>query len=550
MLIPLLLLAAAPSQQVDDERDPRSYYDVRRYDLALEVDPAEERIGGSVTVDALALEDQLKLIQLDLSGAMTVERVLQHEREVGFGHVGEALYVQILEPLERGARFSITVEYSGSPKAENAFDGFHWARTADGSPWINTSCQGSGSRSWWPGKDSYFHPEDKPDDGTRTTLTVPAGLYAVSNGRLAGIDDLADGRRAFRWVHPYPLETYSVTLNVAPYVVVESELAMADGTAVPWIYYVLPEDAEKAAVQFAQVPELFAIYSDAFGPWPFPKSKFALVETNFWGMEHSTAVAYGSSFPAWCQAHGERDRYANRNKDFDYILVHEVAHEWWGNAVSAAAWGHFWIHEGFGTYAEGVYVERTLGRERADAYFAGAGRGIGKTARLYRGDDVDSGEAYAGVIYSKGACVLNTLRHYVDDDAAWWNALRTFNLRFRYSNATSDDFRHAVEEAAGGDWKRFFDEWVYGEGQPHVTGTVRADGDAIAIDVEVGSTGTTTFHVPLDLSWTEGGEPRTARVWLEPGAGHVRVACGGAVSDVAVVHLQRVLGRHDVTVGD
>jgi len=545
----LTLFLALAVLQEPAEHDPRTDYDVMRYDLAFEVDPVEEHLSGLTTVHAVVTADALAVLQLDLDHELSVERVLgEGGGELNFGQVGDAVYVPFDPPLPKGERFAVTVEYAGSPQAENDFSGFHWERTADGSPWITTSCQGLGSSSWWPGKDSYFHPEDKPDEGTRTTITVPAELYAVTNGRLAGIDDLADGRRAFRWIHPYPLETYSVSLNVAPYVVVEDELKMSDGTRVPWIYYVLPENAEKAAVQFREVPELFRIYSDAFGPWPYPESKFGLVETSFWGMEHSTAVAYGSSYPAWCKLHDEPDRYAGRHKYFDYILVHEVAHEWWGNAVSAESWGHFWIHEGFGTYAEGVYVERTQGRERADEYFRDTARRIRPSARLYRGDDVDSGEAYSGAIYSKGACVLNTLRHYVDDDDAWWLALRTFNERFRYGNATSDDFRVVVEEVCGGDWAAFFDQWVYGEGQPAVTGSVRVDGDALAVDVEVGASGATSFHVPLDLAWTEHGEPRSARIWLVPGANRVRVATGGDPADLSVEHLDRVLGRHDVSV--
>src|SRR5690606_22198386 len=160
--------------------------------------------------------------------------------------------------------------------------------------------------------------------------------------------------QTFRYVHPYPLETYSVTLNAAPYVKVEAHLPIEGGgeAGVPFVYYVLPENAEKAALQFQDVPGMIDAFTRAFGPWPVPESKIGLVETNFWGMEHSSAVAYGSSYPAWCEQAGETDPYASRNRYFDYILVHEMAHEWWGNAVSATEWGHFWIHEGFGTYAE------------------------------------------------------------------------------------------------------------------------------------------------------------------------------------------------------
>jgi len=294
---------------------------------------------------------------------------------------------------------------------------------------------------------------------------------------------------------------------------------------------------------------MLEIYSEAFGPWPFPKSKFALVETSFWGMEHSTAVAYGSSYPAWCKEHEEEDRYASRNTFFDYILIHESAHEWWGNAVSAEHWGHFWIHEGFGTYAEGVYVEKLQGRERADEYFAGqARRSLNSDGSLYRGDDPKSGKAYSGLIYYKGARVLNTLRHYVDDDDAWWDTLRTFNLSHRYGNADTEDFRAVLEERTKRDWKRFFDEWFYGAGVPQVKGTITLTDSQIRLELTNEGNGETSFHVPLDLAWNAGNETVTRRVWLAPGIHESEISVSAAVTELRVRHLNRVLGLHDVKV--
>jgi aminopeptidase N len=296
------------------------------------------------------------------------------------------------------------------------------------------------------------------------------------------------------------------------------------------------------------VPELLAIYSRAFGPWPFPESKFALVQTSFWGMEHSTAVAYGSSFPEWCRQNNVRDRYAGRNRFGDYILVHEVAHEWWGNAVSAADWGHFWIHEGFGTYAEGVYVESRKGREEADRYFSSQGRMIGQGARLFRGNGVESARAYSNVIYTKGACVLNTLRHFVDDDEAWWKSLRDFNLAFRYKNAVTEDFQLILEKNTGRPWKQFFDEWFYGKGFPALKGTVATKENTIQVEIDNPAEENRSFHMPLDLRWTEGPEPKSRRLWLEPGRNLLEIPCSSPPTDVSVLNLHRVLGRHDVKV--
>jgi aminopeptidase N len=545
--LPAVLLAAGllPAE------DPRELYDVLSYELDFVVFPATETLQGRSTMRARALGD-LRMVQLDMKTTLEAFDVWTGEQELAFEHREDALFVTWPETIPEGETFSLTVRYRGQPKAENKFDGFHWVRTPSGAPWVNTSCQGTGSHAWWPGKASYFHPEDKPER-IAVNITVPDDLYAVSNGKLISIGTEwptwlppEDGAwKTFHWRHDYPLETYTVTLNVAPYVVVEEMLEVAGiEEPVPFIYYVLPESVEKAKVQFAEVPRLVEVYGQAFGPFPFPDSKIGFVETNFWGMEHSTAIAYGSSFPAWCEAEGVEDPYARRNGDFDYILVHEFAHEWWGNAVSADHWGNFWIHEGFGTYAEGVWLEFTQGREKADSFFARSMGRVSRRGSLYRGDHPESGDAYTGLIYSKGACVLHHARHCLDDDEVWWKTLREFNGTYRYGNAGTDQFRALLEKNSGRDWKRFFDEWFYGEGVPRLKGDVEAKGKSIRIRVQVEG----EFHVPLDLAWTEAGRARSARVDLAPGENLVTLACKVRPKDLAVLHLGRIPGRHDVRV--
>jgi len=442
--------------------DPRTRYDVLTYRLDVRVDPATKTLSGTVAVEARVTADALGAIELDLKPTFAVASVaeLAGAIEPGsslagtaltFAHEKSSLVCKFSAPKHKGDLVRVAITYSGKPVARDSFAGFHWSKTADGKPWICTSCQDEGSASWWPSKDSFFHPEDKPER-VFENYRVPQGLYAVGNGRLTGREPSADETETFHWVHEYPLETYSVTLDVAPYVVVERELDLLEpdapnkvespgatgphdapdvpaapasrGTAkagdkLPFLYYVLPEHAEKAALQFQDVPGMLAAYTHAFGPFPFPKSKYALVETSFWGMEHSTAVAYGSSFPKWIAEHDGKDPYASRNAQFDYILVHESAHEWWGNGVSAKTWGDFWIHEGFATYAEAVYLESVQGVDAAQKHMDSWKRSIGKKSRLFRGENVNSEQAYDLVLYAKGAWVLHTLRWYVDDDAAW-----------------------------------------------------------------------------------------------------------------------------------
>lgn len=552
-----LLAPALSFAQNESAHDLRTDYDVLAYRIDVEIDPTHKAIQGKVAIELRALAD-LSVVELDLQLPMQVtsgcELAAPFDSTSALGgksiaceRDGKRVRCRLSGARAKGEVVRIVTAFSGEPRAKNDFDGFHWRMTADGKPWIATSCQSDGSSSWWPCKDSFFHPDDKPER-TLVNLTVPLGLSGVSNGRLVGRDATKTSETT-RWIHEYPCETYAIAINVGPYVEVTRELALP-GLEKPlaYSYFVLPEHVERAKVQFTDVPRMLEIYSDAFGPYPFPKSKYALVEVPYWGMEHSTCVAYGSSFPAYARLHGEKDPYATMNVDYDYILIHESAHEWWGNAVSAKAWGHFWIHEGFATYAESVYLERLYDRARADAFFARLQERVDPDASVFRGEHVDSEDAYAMVIYDKGACVLNTLRHFVDDDAVWWKTLREFNLAFRYGNADTEDFRASLEKNSRRDWKPFFDEWIYGRGYPELSGEVRATGNGLTIAVDCGRSADTEFHVPLDVTWKEGAAEKRWRWMLAPGKNELELATPVAPTDVRVVHLDRVLGRHSVTV--
>jgi aminopeptidase N len=561
-----LAAPGAPVQGVDPASeivDAREAYDVEAYALALEVDPAERRIAGHVRITATVTAERLERFELDLGAELELALVRRLEagppgafepedersaRPLSTAREVDRLRCALERPAVRGERLALEVRFAGSPRALNNFDGFHWSATPSGAPWVATSCQTLGAFTWWPCKASYFHPADKPQR-VQVDLTVPAGLVGVSNGLLVERRALADGRERFRWRLDAPISTYNVTLNVAPYVELAGEFALP-GLAAPLAYqwFVLPEDVEKARVQFAEVPAILAAFSEAFGPWPFPEAKVGLVQTPFWGMEHSTAIAYGSSFPAWIALHGGEDRYALRNRDFDFILVHELAHEWWGNSLTASDWGDFWLHEGFASYAEGMYVERTRGREAADDYFARARRSVPRSGALYRGQGTSAGEAYSGLLYGKGALVLDTARHYLDDDALWWRALREFHARHRHANASTADFQRVLEEHSGRDWGRFFAEWVYGQGWPSVRGSVRATPAGLTLELDNRPEAPEGFQVPLDLTWREGDAVRARRLWLEPGRMLLEIATPLPPADVRVLHLERVLGKHKVEV--
>ena len=549
MLLQAALLVCLGTSSAEDLR---ALYDVEAYRLDLAVDPRTRTLTGTVAIEAKVVGTALSRFVLDLKPPFVVQSVTELRQAVDpqgalegtpltFEHKGSTLSILLADAKKSGDLVRVAVAYSGNPTSQNAFDGFHWKKTAAGKPWISTSSQGTGSSAWWPCKDSFWHPEDKPQR-TFVNLTVPEGLTGVSNGRLTGREKAAEGTETFHWVHEYPCETYAIAIAAAPYVEVDVELPIEGSEEkLPFTYWVLPESEAKAKLQFQDVPKMMEIYSKAFGPFPFPKSKYALVETSFYGMEHSTCVAYGSSFPAWCKANNEVDPYSLQNSRFDYILVHESAHEWWGNGVSTRSWGDFWIHEGFATYAEAVYLEELEGYDVAQEHLESLRGSIGKDSRLFRGETSDSDQAYAPVIYNKGAWVLHTLRGYVDDDDAWWKSLRDFNLEFRYRNAGTDDFRAVLEKNTGKDWKVFFDEWVRGEGFPILTGTVTTKAKSLIVRVKNQGSGKTGFHVPLDLVWKEGNETKEKRIDLEPGQNQLEIPCKSKPHDPEIVGLEDLL---------
>lgn len=537
--------------------DPRERYDVLTYRLDLRVDPERREIAGAVGIELVPRDGALASVELDLAAHATVEAVEWRAGTLepgsplagegwSFAHEGDRLVGRPSAGGEVRGRGTLVVRYRARPTSFDRFSGVHWKRAESGAPWVDTSCQAVGAHYWWPCKASFFHPEDKCER-LWVNLRVPHGLYGVSNGRLVGHAE-GPAEDTFHWRHEYPLPTYAVAINVGPFVVTETALELPGyAQPTPFLTYVLPEHAERARVQFVDIPGIVATFSRYFGPYPFPASKVGVVEATFLGMEHATAIAYGSSFPRWRAEQGLEDPLARRNRAFDYILVHELAHEWWGNSVTASDWSDFWLHEGFATYAEAVYVEARDGPEAAQRYLESIAPQVGKGSRLCAEPGSDAGSAYSSALYARGAWVLHTLRHFVDDDEAWWDALRSFQERHRFGTASSEDLRREVERASGRGWSRFFEEWVHGAGFPRIEGAVHAVPGGIRVRIDNDGSDGAGFHVPLDLEWVEDGRTHRERRILEPGWNELEIERDAPVRDLRVVGLERVLGLHRVT---
>lgn len=400
-------------------RPERTGYDVTFYDLSLSVDPATKTIAGQNTIHYTVVAPFSRM-QLDLFANMTISTITQQDKKLTFVRDGNAVFVTMNEPQTAGQSQTLTVIYSGSPiVAKNPpWDGgFIWKKdTLTGRDWITVACEGKGASLWWPCKD---HLSDEPDS-MRITCRVPAGLTCVSNGVFTGQKAVNSGRQTeWTWFVHYPINNYDVTLNITDYAHFSDTYINADKTKLPLDYYVLPGNLTKAKIHFEQVKGMLACYERYFGKYPFGRDGYKLVETPYWGMEHQSAVAYGNE-------------YRNNPYGFDFIIIHESGHEYFGNSLSVADHAEMWIHESFTTYAEALYVECTQDPTKAQNYL-NRQRTLIKNQYPMIGPMGVNFDQKDTDIYYKGTWMLHTLRHAVGNDSVWFAALKALATEKRLS---------------------------------------------------------------------------------------------------------------------
>ncbi len=490
-------------------RAAEAAYDVRRYNLVLRVFPEVRRIVGRnrATVEVRAGLDRF---ELDLVDRFAVRSATVDGAPVPFAHRDGRVTVALATAWLPGERHAVEIAYDGRPRVapRAPWDGgFVWAHSRDGFPWVAVAVQGEGADEWWPVKD---HPSDEPDEGVSIELTVPAGLIGLATGRRVSEVRGADTTTT-RWESSYPVNNYGLTINVGPYVAIEEIYHGVDGAAAqPIVFWALPEDVERARVMWRQAPRMLEVLGRRFGEYPFLADKYAVAQSPHLGMEHQTLVAYGA-------------RFRDNPYGFDSLLLHETAHEWWGNAVTVGDWADFWIHEGFATYAEAVFVNDTLGRGKYLEYMRRVRRGVRNRMPVVQGRDLDTGVAYQGDIYSKGACVLHTLRWLLGDDA-FFALLHRFatDPLYRYRLSASADFEALAAQTARSDLDWFFARYLRQAALPRWR---LERHDAGARDRVVLAWDEPRFTLPLEVRTVEGFR----RVEMPAGRGELEVPRGSIV---------------------
>ena len=424
----------------------RANNDLLFYHLDVRVDPEKKFLSGKNTIRFRMLQDDTR-IQLDLHATLQVDKILlgsatlRYEREFG------AVFVDFPETLHAGRVYTIDFYYSGNPVSTGRFGEVGFRQDPSGHPWINTACEGIGASVWWPNKDQWRDEVESME----ISVAIPNGLVDVSNGKFVGKTDLGDGYTRWDWLVQYPINNYDVSMNIGNYEHFADRLG-----DLPLDFYALPEHLDQARKQFAQAKGMIEAYQHYFGEYPWQKDGYKLIEAPYSGMEHQSAVTYGNHF---ANGYLERDwTGVGISPRFDFIIIHESAHEWFGNSVTAADCSDMWIHEGWATYLEGLYVEYMYGKDDAIKYLNGYKPKIRNRLPIVAQRGVN--KEPPSDQYFKGALFLNTLRSVVNDDRRWWALIHDFYQHFKYRNIMTEDVVAYFNQKTGMKLTPIFDQYL------------------------------------------------------------------------------------------
>jgi len=460
-------------------------YDVRHYGLDVAVNPDERSIRGvnRVTVEAI---EPLNLFEIHLDGRLEVASVEVDGEPSGFEHDDGVILVSLPAPWNIGDRHQVTISYRGKPKKALKppwVDGFVWSETPSGVPWIGVTSEGDGGDNWWPCKD---HPSDEPDEGMDIALTVPKGLVGLSNGRPLGQITNPDGTVTTNWRVGFPINNYCVTVNIGPFEPVEVGYTGVDGNLdETLVFWAIPESIEDARRMWPQMPDLLVRLGLRYGEYPFLADKFWVAQTPYLGMEHQTIIAYGAAF--------EDNGYG-----FDELLLHEVAHEWWGNKVTVSDFADLWIHEGFSTYAEALHVLDTRGEESYLDYMQWFRTRSAFRTPLIPGANLTCNQVMSPDLYGKGAWVLHMLRSILGEEAMaeilWRFADGDNPETCRFT--TTQDFIDLVEEISGRRLDWFWQRYLFTAELPSWKMTRVRDAGRERVEIEWDDP---SFEMPLPV---------------------------------------------------
>ncbi len=422
----------------------RSCFDVYYYKLNIDFNIRQKTIVGSVDIHFTALKN-IDTIQLNLRDNLKLNQIQFESSNLSFKRKLDAVFVVFNRSIRANEKIIIRVFYEGKPvkAARPPWEGgFVWKKDQLKNPWVGVACENMGAHIWWPLKD---HISDEPDSAS-LNFTVPVGLICVSNGVLVERIIRPNNTETFCWKVSAPINTYNITFYIGAFEQFSIPYDTDKGRQLN--FYVLNNNLEKAKVHFIQSKEIIQFYEKIYGEYPFWNDGYKLIESPYAGMEHQTAIAYGN-------------KYKNNTEGFDYIILHETAHEWWGNAVSVNDYSDIWIHEGFATYSEALFLEDKYGYDRYLNYLSFYSILIANKKPVVGPRNVNYWDYKDSDPYLKGALMLHSLRGTIGNDPVFFDILKSFYKKYKFTIVNTGDFIEMVNEKTHNNFDWFFQQFLY-----------------------------------------------------------------------------------------
>ncbi len=438
----------------------RAWWDVVMYDLRVTPNIEKFTITGTNTIYFKIVKKVNSRMQIDLQEPLAIDSAVLNGVTVTFKRDGHAWFINM--PGKRLPKsintnkiiHQLQLFYHGVPKPalRAPWDGgIVWKKDKKGNPFVGTACQGLGASVWWPCKD---HQSDEPDS-TLISITAPDTLMNISNGRLRNVAADGNGNKIWTWFVSQPINTYNVTMNIGKYAHF-SDTLMGEKGKLDLDYYVLEYNLDKAKKQFEQVKPMLHAFEYWFGPYPFYEDGYKLVESNYLGMEHQSAVAYGNEY---MNGYGGRDLSGTGwGSKWDFIIVHESGHEWFGNNITSKDIADMWVHEGFTNYSETLYTDYVFGTEAGNAYAQGIRRNIQNDKPIigkYNLNNEGSGD-----MYYKASNMIHNIRQIIGDKSSFRLLLRDMNQKYWHKTVTTAEIEDFISKRTGFRLSKVFDQYL------------------------------------------------------------------------------------------
>lgn len=471
-------------------RPERTCFDVYFYDLTVKILPKTKSIEGSNKIFFKTTAKTNK-IQIDLAENLQVNSILWKGKELKYTRSFNAIFIEFDEILSENENHNIIIKYSGKPRVAPSppwNGGFVWKKNRF-NHWVGVACEHLGASSWWPCKD---HLTEKPDS-MEINIQVPTGYQAVANGNLRSTNIIDKNYTNFEWFVSYPINSYGVTFYMGKFENFNDKFTNGNGSYLI-DYYVLPQHLKKAKEFYSKTIDIFKVYEKLYGEYPYKKDGAAMVEAPYAGMEHQSAIAIGDDY-------GKTVRREYKLNDYDYLVVHETAHEWWGNTVTMGDMADAWISETFATYSEHLFLEQIYGyKEYVDASAKTMNR-IFNIWPIVGIRDVNDNSFLGGDIYHKGAAMINNLRCDINNDSLFFDIVKGFYNQQKFKISKTSDFVNFVNEKTKKDYSDFFNKFLYDTEPPILQYKFSLKNDSLTFSyrwIKVGDNFTMPFNITIN----------------------------------------------------